>query len=357
MRTLEENGFTLHLLQECSELDIEKLAPSYLTDVEALKLKIALRKERIEEKNMKLHKNFQKFVGRVSITFKDGVVQQGNAVLVYKQGVALTANHILQRDQSNDVRRKRKKKEVAAIEVTFPNTSEGLLQYSAKVIHTCGEDDLTLLEACKPLETRFDALQTLYAWPPYYPEEGDAVTLLSFPAGKGEEAPVSHTPSAGDDFPWVSTGVVTCVDAPKGQGFANYTSFGGSSGALLVHALADGRVRTAVHLGIYHETEDLRAWNRSQLNQLNEGLGEKGYNGYFTTKVGPFLQSYFGAYQKVLPEFQHHQVAMRKRVRNDMQNSAARPKEAEIEELDLFGLWPGLDDINEDKEKAIAQEL
>lgn len=99
------------------------------------------------------------------------------------------------------------------------------------------DDDLALLRAVDPLPPQFQTIHTLRSWPPYQLHEGDKVFLLSFPAGKGEQVRISHNPSGGEDLPWYAQGAVTCVDTAKGQAFADYSSFGGASGALVVHPL------------------------------------------------------------------------------------------------------------------------
>lgn len=354
---LERLGFSLDVLLASMDRDISSLAPQILTPIQALKLKIALRNKKREQSELDLYNRLLRFVGRVQVCFRDGKVQDGNAVLIWTQGFALTALHILtqeeegaaeedrdkgkQKEESSNVH-KRKRKSLPEIQVTFPNTSDGLLQYKAVLVHSSDKDDLALLRAKDPLPPRFETVHTLRCWPPYLPQERDRVLLLSFPAGKGEEERLSHKPSADKDCPWYAEGLVTCVDAPKGQAFADYTSFGGASGALLVHPLpAEESYVPAIHLGTYHESVELPVWNRSQLGNLNESLGQKACNGYFSLNVGAFIESYFqpdGAVGKVSPKYLHHQVALRTR------KTPKEKKDEAVEELDLFGPWPGLDD-------------
>ena len=93
------------------------------------------------------------------------------------------------------------------------------MEYAAVLVHSAEKDDIALLRAQRHLPARFSSVETLSTWPVFQPEEGATVTLLSFPAGKGEDASISHKPSADKDYPWYNAGHVTCFNSTSGQGF------------------------------------------------------------------------------------------------------------------------------------------
>ena len=72
--------------------------------MEAVKLKLAVKKEQAvietEKAVEKVYQNFLRFVGRVEVTFEDDSVQVGNAVLVWKNGYAVTPYHVCKREGS-----------------------------------------------------------------------------------------------------------------------------------------------------------------------------------------------------------------------------------------------------------------
>ncbi|KAI5074181.1 hypothetical protein GOP47_0010142 [Adiantum capillus-veneris] len=97
------------MLLECTESDIENLSSSLLMPLQSVKLKLALRKQKEEEIQSKFYKGFIKFLGKVVTKFNDGSLQVGNATLVGKHRIAVTAKHILEEDDTGDLCRKRNK--------------------------------------------------------------------------------------------------------------------------------------------------------------------------------------------------------------------------------------------------------
>ena len=71
-------------------------------------------------------------------------------------------------------------------------------------------------------------------------------------------------------------------------------------------------MRAALHLGAYHESVDLPEWSETQLGHLNESLGQKATNGYFTVNVGHFLAEFFQSNVgwKPVPQHLHPQVIL-----------------------------------------------
>ncbi|KAI5070425.1 hypothetical protein GOP47_0014768 [Adiantum capillus-veneris] len=386
IKLLEEAGINMELLQKLSEEDLKGLSPNPLKPVDLLKLKYALRSFHADQQDRNIYKKASQYVGKVEVEFQNTEVQHGNCVLVGKEGYAVTAFHVTEDHGAGEKTKKRKKNAngLLRIRVVLPNTNHGCVEYDAEICHSWSHDDLALIKAVNPQQTPvLESIEVLSKWEHYYPEEGDKVAFLSFPPGKGEAQPISHNISAGEDLPWLAEGSVSCVDSATGQVFASYTSFAGCSGGLVIHSKPGIGFYPGLHLGIYHETQDLEAWNKNQLDKLNMGLGQKGAMGYFSLRVRQFLKEFLYPnidQGRVPAHHLHHQVVRRvKRMKQIEADGCAtvveavkeaspeleevassetgaeeqeladsgmeqqEPAEFDVETLDLFGPWPGLE--------------